>query len=214
LKSALHEKAKRHHTILADNTRTTITVVSGLPRSGTSMMMQMLEKGGREIFTDNIRQADENNPKGFYEHEAVKRIARDKTWLKEVGNKVAKIVSPLVFHLPPRFHYKIIFMIRDVDEVLASQHKMLERTGKLKPDTYKAGLDQAYRKNLDQFKQWVLANPNVEVLYVNYSEAIKNSIAEIDRINEFLDGELNTVEMLSVVDGELYRNKKSFSCEL
>lgn len=202
------EKAKIHRDVLSDTSRTTITVVSGLPRSGTSMMMQMLAKGGKEIFTDSVRQADESNPKGFYEHEAVKRIARDKSWLKDVGDKVVKIVSPLVFQLPPRYHYKIVFMIRDVDEVLASQHKMLERSGKLKPDTYKMGLDEAYRKNLDKFKQWVSVNPNVEVLYVNYSEAIQNPIMEIERINEFLNGELNTDEMLAVVDGELYRNKK------
>lgn len=202
------DKAKKHHEVLSDTTRTTITVVSGLPRSGTSMMMQMLHKGGLEIFTDNIRQADENNPKGFYEHEAVKRIARDKSWLKDVGNKVVKIISPLVFHLPQRFHYKIIFMLRDVDEVLLSQHKMLEKLKKLKPDTYKAGLDEAYRKNLDQFKQWAASNPNVEVLYVNYSDAINNSQTEIERINHFLGDGLNTIEMLSVVDPELHRNKK------
>ncbi len=202
------DNAKKHRDILADNTRTTIIVVSGLPRSGTSMMMQMLEKGGMEIFSDQVREADENNPKGFYEHEAVKRIARDKTWLKDVGKKVVKIVSPLVFHLPPRFHYKIIFMVRDVEEVLASQHKMLERSGKLKPDTYKMGLDEAYRKNLDQFKQWVEKNPNTEVLYVSYTETIQNPTVEIERINEFLGEGLNTTEMLSALDKELYRNKK------
>jgi predicted AlkP superfamily phosphohydrolase/phosphomutase/Flp pilus assembly protein TadD len=202
------ENAKKHYDILSDTSRKTIKVVSGLPRTGTSMMMQMLEKGGMEIFTDNIRKPDKSNPKGFYEHEAVKRIMRDKSWLKDVGKKVVKVVSPLVFHLPPRFHYKIIFMLRDVDEVLASQHKMLETSGKLKPDTYKIGLDEAYRKNLDKFKQWLTENPNAEVLYVNYTEAIQDPINQIERINEFLNGELNTNEMLSVVDIDLYRNKK------
>jgi len=107
-----------------------ITIVSGLPRSGTSMMMNMLEKGGMEALTDNIRKADEDNPKGYFEFEKVKKIKEDSSWLEKTRGKVFKMVSMLLYELPLTYKYRIIFMKRDMDEMLSSQRKMLEREGK------------------------------------------------------------------------------------
>src|SRR5215510_8114285 len=104
-----------------------IIVVSGLPRSGTSLMMQMLDSGGVEVVTDNIRAADTDNPRGYHEFEKVKRIKHDASWLPGTRGKVFKMISQLLYDLPPGENYRIIFMDRDLDEVLRSQEKMLER---------------------------------------------------------------------------------------
>src|SRR5690606_12020707 len=119
-----------------------ITIVSGLPRSGTSMMMQMLKNAGMEIFTDEVREADANNPKGFFEHEKIKALAKDNKFLKDAKGKVAKVVCQLVKFLPANYNYKVILMKRDLQEVVTSQHKMLVELGKAKPDTYPAKLER------------------------------------------------------------------------
>src|SRR5713101_3371282 len=107
-----------------------IIIVSGLPRSGTSLMMQMLENGGVEIVTDNIRAADTDNPRGYYEFEKVKKIKQDASWLPATRGKAFKMVSQLLYDLPTSEQYRIIFMERDLEEVLLSQEKMLQRLGR------------------------------------------------------------------------------------
>jgi len=111
----------------------TITVVSGLPRSGTSMMMQMLGAGGLAVLTDGKRGADADNPRGYYEYEAVKSLGQDASWLASAGGKAVKIVSALLIHLPDGFDYRVIFMRRPIAEVLASQRAMLDRLGHAGP---------------------------------------------------------------------------------
>ncbi|MBK6374535.1 MAG: hypothetical protein IPF67_15705 [Saprospiraceae bacterium] len=123
-------KALQYKQDFMDKIKGTITVVSGLPRSGTSMMMQMLEAAGLDIFTDKERTADDSNPKGYYEHEAVKNLQHNNKWLPEAKGKVVKIIAQLLSHLPANYHYQVIFMERDVLEVIASQQKMLVRDGK------------------------------------------------------------------------------------
>src|SRR5687767_1046860 len=108
----------------------TITVVSGLPRSGTSMMMRMLEAGGIPVLIDNVRQPDEDNPAGYYEFEQVKQVRDNTQWLPSARGKTVKMVYRLLYDLPSQFDYRVIFMRRNLDEVLASQQKMLERKGK------------------------------------------------------------------------------------
>ncbi|MFC2085810.1 hypothetical protein ACFLRO_01215, partial [Bacteroidota bacterium] len=124
------DKATKHAEHFDQAIKGTITVVSGLPRSGTSMMMQMLDKGGLEPFVDDKREADENNPRGYYEHEAVKSLARNKQWLPQAEGKVVKVIANLLTHLPANFHYRVIFMERDITEIVTSQKRMLKRMGK------------------------------------------------------------------------------------
>jgi len=186
-----------------------IIVVSGLPRSGTSLMMQMLDIAGIEIFTDKQRTADESNPKGYYEHEAVKRLARDKSWVKDTQNKAVKIISQLLIHLPMRFRYKIIFMERDLHEVVVSQHKMLLKLGakRLKEDAYPMAIENAFRKNLELVKTWSANKPNVEILYIEHKEAIVNPLEVARKVAAFLGKELDINAMAGVVDKNLYRTK-------
>ena len=110
-----------------------IVIVSGLPRSGTSMMMKMLEAGGIPLLTDSIRQADEDNPKGYYEFERAKKLPDgDTAWLKEARGKAVKIIAALLMELPQGYTYQVLFMHRNIQEVLASQSKMLARRGEEK----------------------------------------------------------------------------------
>src|SRR5438270_5105425 len=123
-----------------------IIIVSGLPRSGTSLMMQMLDQGGVEVLTDNIRTADTDNPRGYYEFEKVKKIKQDASWLPQTRGKAFKMVSQLLYDLPASEQYLIIFMERDLDEMLLSQEKMLERLNR--PAAPREQIRQSYTLHL------------------------------------------------------------------
>lgn len=182
-----------------------ITIVSGLPRSGTSMMMRMLEAGGMQVVVDNIRQADEDNPKGYYEFEQVKDIRQDRTWLDSLHGKVVKMVSMLLYDLPKDKQYKIIFMLRSMNEVLASQQVMLDRRGEAGQSREEmAGL---YAKHLDEIKAWLAEQKNMEVLFVNYNEILNNPGEIAPLVNRFFNSCLNGEEMIKVVDQRLYRQR-------
>jgi len=188
----------------------TITIVSGLPRSGTSMMMQMLVKGGMEAFTDGKREADDNNQKGYYEHELIKSLGSNKQVLSQIGDKAVKIISHLLFHLPHVYKYKIIFMDRSIEEVMHSQHKMLGRLGKERGDdkANSMALLKTFEDSRKKAMDWCKKHPKyVEMLLVPYSDAIANPKEQAKRVNEFLGGHLDELKMTGVVDKSLYREK-------
>jgi hypothetical protein len=186
-----------------------ITIVSGLPRSGTSLMMQVLEAGGLPILTDDIREADSDNPKGYYEFERVKQVAQDHAWLKDARGKGVKMVSALLLDLPNTFTYRVVFMRRKMDEVLASQKTMLQRSGKPPDAISDEKMAALFRKHLSQVEKWLSEQPNVQVLYVSYNEMIADPIKEIERIGQFLGNELDTDKMISVIDRTLYRQRSA-----
>ena len=188
-------------------TTETITIVSGLPRSGTSMMMKMLAAGGLEPLTDNIRTADEDNPKGYFEFERVKQIENDKAWLEDARGRVVKLISALLKHLPPSYNYKVLFMRRAMPEILASQRQMLIRRGEpadAVPDEKMAAM---FNKHVAQVESWLAAQPNIEVLYVSYNDVLTDSRMHAEQINKFLGGSLKVEEMVDVVDRALYRQQ-------
>lgn len=180
-----------------------LTIVSGLPRSGTSMMMQMLVNGGLDIFTDNERKPDENNKKGYYEHEAVKNLTKNKDWLPQANGKAVKIIAQLIPHLPLNYRYKIIFMEREMTEILRSQQKMLDRLGK--KVELETSLADSFESSVQNVKDWIEDQRNIDVLYVNYAEVIENPSSETERINEFLGGGLDEIKMSQAVDAGLRR---------
>jgi hypothetical protein len=186
---------------------TTITVVSGLPRSGTSLMMQMLEVGGLPILTDKLRTADPDNPKGYYEFEGVKQLERDQSWLASAAGKVVKVVSPLLRHLPAEHSYKIVFMQRDLAEVLASQRHMLERRGRPAPNDDEA-MAATFRRHLADVEAWLAQQPNIQVLYVVYQTVLDRPAVELERVNAFLGGALNITAMAQVIDHALHRQRR------
>ena len=185
-----------------------ITVVSGLPRSGTSMMMKMLEAGGMEIMKDGIRKADDDNPNGYYEFEKAKELEKDTSWLKDAKGKVVKIISALLEHLPEKYNYKIIFMHRNMDEILNSQRQMLIRRGEPTDDVSDEKMGKMFLKHLQTVEEKLKKQSNVDVLPVHYNEFLKEPVTHSRIVNQFLKINLNADNMVSVVDQSLYRQRK------
>ena len=177
-----------------------ITIVSGLPRSGTSMMMQMLEGGGLVVLSDGERESDVSNPNGYYEYQKVKTLIRSKDWVHEAEGKVLKVIAQLLLHLPSNYKYKVIYMERDVEEVLASQEKML---GRKNPEN----LGVMFSKQMTRVDQWAENQQDVEVLKVNYKEAIQSPAKIAKEVQSFLDLNMDLEAMVERVDSTLYRNK-------
>jgi len=186
-----------------------IIVVSGLPRSGTSMMMAMLEAGGVEILTDCVREADEDNPKGYFEFEPVKQLAKDrsKSWLEDAPGKAVKIISELLKELPSGVSFRLIFMNRNLEEVIASQNKMLVRRG----EPPAAGDDEKmlllFERHLEKVKQWIDHQSHFEVLFLDYKKVLEDPDGQAEQIKAFLQRELDLTKMARVVDRQLYRNR-------
>ena len=198
--------AEKHKEFLNKNIKGVITIVSGLPRSGTSMMMQMLDEGGLEMMTDGVREADNSNPKGYYEYEKVKGISKDNSWMGDAEGKVVKVVAPLLSSLPADYDYRIVFMERDMGEVLRSQQVMLGKS-KEQAAAFPVVLANAFNKHLEQAQAWAERSQNVEVIYVQHRETIDNPQETAETVNAFLGGELDVEAMVRVVDPELYRNR-------
>jgi len=185
----------------------TITIVSGLPRSGTSMMMMMLQAGGMGILTDNIRRADDDNPKGYYEFERVKEIEHDKEWLPLAEGKVVKMVSVLLRHLSDDYQYKVIFMRRKMEEILASQRRMLIRRGENPDAVSDEKIAEASRKHLQQVEKWLSDQEYMDVLYVQYNDVLSDPREQATRISRFLDERVDPERMARAVDERLYRQR-------
>ena len=185
-----------------------LIVVSGLPRSGTSMTMQMLESGGLDIATDGIRKPGEDNPKGYYEYERVKDLEKetDKSYLKKFRGKTIKIISFLLKALPETNNYKVVFMRRNLDEILASQTKMLKNRGEASESSDEEMLE-LYQNHLWKVNYLMKHRSCFEFLEVNYKDVVENPRREAARISEFL-GNLDVDKMTSAVDEKLYRNRR------
>lgn len=186
-----------------------IIIVSGLPRSGTSLMMQMLDAGGIEVVTDHLRTADTDNPRGYYEFEKVKQIKRDASWLPDVRGKAVKMVSQLLLDLPATERYRIVFMERDFAEMLDSQERMLQRLGRQAAP--REAILPAYVAHLERVDQWLKLQPHVAVHRVRYKALVERPQTEVARVNEFLGGRLDVPRAVGAVDLSLYRNRAATS---
>jgi len=187
-----------------------ITVVSGLPRSGTSMMMSALEKGGMGLVVDHIRTADANNPRGYYEFERVKKLPEgDVDWLVSANGKAVKIISALLTYLPEDFHYRVIFMERDLEEILASQNRMLERNSIIQQSLLSEDeLARSFDVHLSEVKYWLETQDLIQTLYVSYNRVLCQPKVEFGLIAKFLNGKVDSDSMVQVVDPSLHREKR------
>ncbi len=186
-----------------------IVLVSGLPRSGTSMTMKMLVEGGLELLTDGIRTADDSNPEGYYEFEKVKELnkARDLSWLNGARGKAVKVISYLLPHLPDTLNYRVIFMHRNLHEVIASQDKMLVQRDE------PAGTDDdhmlaLFEEHLKKVKHVIAMRPCFDTIEINYKDVLDQPLQQATRINQFLGGRLDIERMAAAVDQRLYRNRR------
>lgn len=180
-----------------------IVVVSGLPRSGTSMLMQMVTATGRPAFTDENREADESNPKGYFEHDGVKRLAYDKSWVPDADGHVVKVVAPLLPFLPPGPRYRVVFIERSLDEILRSQEAMLKRSGQAAAAD--ASLRAAYSRQLLRAHGWMEAH--ADMLLLEHPEVIADPLAAAASLLSFLEASGDATDIAATVDPTLYRQR-------
>jgi hypothetical protein len=185
-----------------------VGIVAGLPRSGTSMMMRMLEAGGMPVLTDNLRTADVDNPNGYYEFEQVKRP--DQGWVDEAEGRFVKMVYKLIYKLPDHKRYKIVFMARNLDEVLRSQAAMLQRLTRGGHETDPAAegqIKKIFAGELDHFFRFVASKPNMSLIRIDYGDVLNDRSATLARLPAFLGRDLDVAKMAEVCDPALHRQR-------
>ena len=192
--------------------RQPITVVSGLPRSGTSMAMKMLVAGGFPALVDDTRQADVDNPLGYFEFDRVKGLEhhRDCSWLPSARGKAVKIVSFLLTWLPDTYDYRVIFMHRNLAEIVASQRTMLARSGGAPAidDREASRLAAVYGEHLTQVHRFLSVRPSFETLDMEYRQVIQQPVEQARRIAAFVRYPMDIVSMERAVQSTLYRNRR------
>ena len=173
------------------------------------MLMGMLAAGGLETVADGIRAADDDNPKGYHELERVKELDKggDVSWLDAAHGKTVKVISFLLQHLPSTHHYKIVFVRRSLEEVLASQRTMLERRGESGGDADDTEMAKMFAAHMTKVERQLAARSNCDVLYVDHRAALQTPRAVASEINRFLGDRLDVEKMAAVVDQQLYRNR-------
>jgi len=186
-----------------------ITVVSGLPRSGTSMVMKMLEAGGVEPLTDGIRVADEDNPGGYYELEQVKHAEQESAWVDSAMGKAVKVISQLLETLPRDMKYKVLFLERSMQEILASQRAMLIRRGHRGDEVADEEMAMLFDRHLRELRAWLEIQDQMDVLYIDYTAVLEDPLGESRRISDFLAVPMDEQKMAGVVDENLYRQRGS-----
>jgi hypothetical protein len=184
-----------------------ITIVSGLPRSGTSLMMQMLAVGGMPVLSDGERAADADNPRGYYEWERIKQLPQDPACIDEAEGRVVKVISQLLFALPVGRSYQIIFMERPLPEVVASQAEMIRRRGTSGAVLNDAGLIAGLRAHLNQVNAWLRHRPEIRVCRVPYHQALRDPRDASEIVHRFLQRPLDTESMAQQIDQALYRHR-------
>lgn len=190
------------------NPDSSIIVVSGLPRSGTSMMMAMLARGGIALLTDGLRAADEDNPRGYYEYEPVKGLGTgDYAWLAEAQGKAVKIISYLLLKLPPSHHFRVIFMQRDLNEVIASQRKMLVRRHENPDKIDDESMRLVMERHLSEVAVWIRQHKNMDRIDIPYHRIVLEPHPYLHTVSQFLDRSLDIGAMMQVIDPDLYRQR-------
>lgn len=187
-----------------------LIIVSGLPRSGTSLVMQMLEIGGIPILKDSERLPDEHNPYGYFEYQPINNLneTTDISYLQKYKGYAIKIVSPILAKITFSFPAKVIFLKRPLPEVIISQQKMAQKRNGIQITSVDTNhLLIIFEKHIRQTINSLYQNPNLKVLEVNFPEIFSNPKYIIDSINTFLDGNLDINKMYTVINPELYRNK-------
>lgn len=186
-----------------------LVIVTGLPRSGTSMLMQMLAAGGLSILSDNTREPDEDNPRGYFEFDPVKNLLRDSEWLCQARGKAVKIVAPLLAALPASLPCRVILCERNLEELLDSQDRMLSRRGQPAPShARRQTLRAEYARILERTKYVLASRRNTEMLVVQHRSAIRSPQATAEAINEFLGGGFSAVGMAAAVNPALHRSRR------
>ena len=183
-----------------------ITIVSGLPRSGTSLMMQMLEAGGMPVLVDDVRRPDEDNPRGYYEYEPVRRTEQDNSWVSQAEGRAVKVVSPLLKHLPLQFDYQIILMSRDLDETLQSQEQMLRRRGE-PTGTDAPTMHRYFENHLRTVREWLAEQQRMQFIECRFADLFQQPRREVARISAFLERDFDEAALMQSIRPDLRRQR-------
>jgi hypothetical protein len=175
-------------------------VVTGLPRSGTSMMMQMLAAGGAGCLVDAQRPADRFNPRGYMEFAPVASLARDAGFLDHAAGKAVKIVIPHLFCLPTDPDYRLIFMLRDIQQVARSQQAMARANQPDQPALDEASLVGILEHQLDQARRFVDQQFADHVLYIPYQQGLADPAGTARQVNALSGDRLDEKAMANAVD--------------
>ncbi len=184
-----------------------VTLVTGLPRTGTSMMMQILKAGGLPVLTDGVRVRDEDNPRGYYEFEPVKKTRKDPSWLPRARGMAVKMVYRLLRDLPGDGRYRVVFMQRRLSEVRVSQEAMLARSGQRVAPMDLATFERTFAGELRRVAEWLEERENFRVLELDYSRVVEDPGPAIEALADFLDGGLDARAMRAAVEPGLYRQR-------
>jgi hypothetical protein len=171
------------------------------------MMMKMLEASNVSILTDAVREADEDNLEGYYEDERAKTLHKDNSWISEAEGKAVKVISYQLFHLPLEHEYRIIFMERKIEEILASQRKMMQRRGEPYNDVSDQLMTNIFQKHLDEINEWLDKQKNIKTFFISYNKTLKDPEQSAEKIAEFLELDLEIEKIMQVVDPKLYRQR-------
>jgi hypothetical protein len=185
-----------------------ITVVSGLPRSGTSLMMQMLAAGGLPVLTDGVRAPDQDNPRGYFEFQPVTTLRSDSTWVRDAVGKAVKVVHLLLPVLPAEFTYRVILMKRPIDPVLASQSAMLKHLGRQAAEGNRDDLKSMFAAQMAEIERFLATQPNFSRLPVEFDELFRTPIEQAQAIERFLGQPLDVVAMAAAVAPELGKRRQ------
>jgi hypothetical protein len=186
-------------------------IVSGLPRSGTSLMMQMLRAGGIAPMTDEQRAADEDNPEGYWEWEAIKDLPKDPSIIERAHGKAVKVISALLPSLPGNHRYVVIYMVRPAEQVVDSQWAMLARRGR-SPRSERQHLVDVQQRHSEQIRQVLRKSPRVRLLEVSYPELVADPATVISRLAELLPGAFTPGPAVAAcVKPALFRNRGAAS---
>jgi broad-specificity NMP kinase len=200
------ENSLRSSRVLGNND--VIIIVTGLPRSGTSMMMAMLRACGIPLLTDGERVANQDNPKGYFEYEQVKNLNDgDYKWLSKAKGKAVKVISYLLLKLPGTFRYRVIFIHRKLDEILASQNKMLINRGEDPDKISEDEMKSVLVRHLQQVEEWIENQSNIDRINVDYNRMLENPDEDIQRLSSFLGNSINIESLRDVIDPKLYRQR-------
>ena len=196
------ENAKFHREFIQTRIKGTVTIVCGLQRSGTSLIMQMLEAGGVQVMKSDHKPADIHNPKGYYELSEAQLLAQGAGFLKHCTGKAVKVYAHFLPHLPPDYNYKIIYIHRDVYEIIKSQNIMGGNTGAAHFSTA-----QALENRREKALGWIRQTPGISLLELDYREVVNHPEIHAESIASFMESELNIHDMTMAVDKSLYRQK-------
>jgi hypothetical protein len=170
-------------------------------------MMAMLEAGGIPALTDGVRAADADNTKGYYEFEPVKALRRDASWVARARGKAVKVIHALLDALPDGFEYRVVFMRRDLREVVASQATMLARAGRKGGRIGEEQLRALYAREYEKAERWLADRQNMRVLFIDYNALVRDPRDGAASLNRFFGGGLDEAAMAGAVDPSLYRQR-------